>query len=107
MSKIAISAKVTIYKYCIFELKKLIKNVEDLLVPANYTKGATYINIAEGAYLDEAERDISFFTKWNKNPGYSTIAKTVVTLYVLDSLRKINYIAYITKDGFSVFKMGL
>ena len=43
MSKIAISAKEAVYKYCTSELKKLIKDIENLLLPTDYTKRTTYI----------------------------------------------------------------
>ncbi|GHT04870.1 hypothetical protein AGMMS49573_00250 [Endomicrobiia bacterium] len=45
MSKIAISAKEAVYKYCTSEL---IKDIENLLLPTDYTKRTTYINITEG-----------------------------------------------------------
>jgi hypothetical protein len=48
MSKITASAKEAVYEYCIFELKKLVKDIEDLLVPSDYTKRIIYINITEG-----------------------------------------------------------
>jgi hypothetical protein len=68
MSKIAVTAKEAIYKYCIFELKKLIKDIEDLLVPADYPKRTTYISVTEGAYSDETERrDMSFLQNGAKS----------------------------------------
>jgi DNA modification methylase len=61
MSKIAISAKEAIYKYYIFELKKLIKDIEDLSVPADYNKRTTYINITKRTCSYKTERYILFY----------------------------------------------
>jgi site-specific DNA-methyltransferase (cytosine-N4-specific) len=96
MSKIAIKAKQSVFDYDLPELKRLISDIENIIIPANYDKRTKYINITDGAYPNFTEKEISFFTDWNSDNNYSETAKNLVTLCILNSLEKVSYTA---KDG--------
>jgi site-specific DNA-methyltransferase (cytosine-N4-specific) len=96
MSRIAIEAKQSVYKYDLTEIKQLISDIENLSILSNYNKRTLYINITNGAYPENTEKEIAFFTEWNENSNYSKFAKNLVTLCILNSLEKVSYTA---KDG--------
>lgn len=96
MSKIAIKAKESVFDYDLFELKRLITEIEKTAIPESYNKRTPYINITDGAYPNSTEKEISFFTEWNSLSSYSKVAKNLVTLSILNSLEKVSYTA---KDG--------
>jgi len=96
MSKIAIKAKQSVFEYDLSEIKRMISEIEILSMPENYNKRTPYITITEGAYPDNTEKEIAFFTEWNDNNAYSEAAKNLVTLCMLNSLEKVSYTA---KDG--------
>jgi len=96
MSKIAIEAKQSVYNYNLSEIKQLISEIENLEMPTNYNKRTPYINITDGAYPENTEKEIAFFAEWNENSNYSKFAKTLVTLCILNSLERVSYTA---KDG--------
>jgi site-specific DNA-methyltransferase (cytosine-N4-specific) len=95
-SQIAIDAKKSVFEYDTAELKQMIDDVESLQIPNHYTKRTLYINITDGAYPDETEREIAFFTEWNKTSDYSGTAKNLTTLCILNALEKVSYTS---KDG--------
>jgi site-specific DNA-methyltransferase (cytosine-N4-specific) len=96
MSKIAIQAKQAVFDYDLVEIKRLISDIENLSMPETYNKRTPYITITDGAYPDNTEKEIAFFTEWNENSNYSKSAKNLVTLSILNSLEKVSYTA---KDG--------
>ena len=96
MSKIAIEAKQSIYNYDLTEIKQIISEIEYLGIPGNYNNKTPYINITDGAYPESTEKEIAFFSEWNKNNNHSKSAKNLVTLCILNSLEKVSYTA---KDG--------
>jgi site-specific DNA-methyltransferase (cytosine-N4-specific) len=96
MSKIAIQAKQAVFNYDLAEIKLLISDIENLSMPEIYNKRTPYIIITDGAYPENTEKEIAFFTEWNENSNYSKSAKNLVTLCVLNSLEKVSYTA---KDG--------
>ncbi|MDR1973526.1 MAG: DNA adenine methylase [Bacteroidales bacterium] len=96
MSKIAIEAKQAIFEYDLLEIEQLISDIENLSQPENYNKRTKYVTITDGAYPDTTEKEIAFFTDWNKESKYSKITKNLVTLCILNSLEKVSYTA---KDG--------
>ncbi len=57
-----------------------------------YQENDLYLILREGP-IPMKRREISFFTEWNKNSRYSEIAKTLVTLCILNSLEKVSYTA--------------
>ncbi len=96
MSEISIKAKQSVLDYDLSEIKLLISEIENLSMPENYNDRTPYIAITDGAYPENTEREIAFFTKWNNNKKYSEITKNLVTLCILNSLEKVSYTA---KDG--------
>ena len=96
MSKIAIKAKQSAFDYDLIELKRLVSEIENLSMPDNYSKRTPYLAITDGAYPDNTEKEIAFFTEWNNDNKYSEIEKNLVTLCILNSLEKVSYTA---KDG--------
>ncbi|MDR0507445.1 MAG: site-specific DNA-methyltransferase, partial [Dysgonamonadaceae bacterium] len=96
MSKIAIEAKQSVYKYDLKEIKQIISEIEQLEIPENYNRRTPYINITDGAYPENTEKEIAFFTEWNENNNHSKYANNLVTLCILNSLEKVSYTA---KDG--------
>jgi len=96
MSKISIQAKQSVLEYDLEEIKQLISEIENASMPENYSRRTPYITITDGAFPDETEKEIAFFTEWNNNNPYSEITKNLVTLCILNSLEKVSYTA---KDG--------
>jgi site-specific DNA-methyltransferase (cytosine-N4-specific) len=96
MSKIAIEAKQSVYEYDLREIKQIISEIEQLEMPESYSKKTPYINITDGAYPENTEKAIAFFTEWNEDSNHSKSAKNLVTLCILNSLEKVSYTA---KDG--------
>ena len=96
MSEISIKAKQSVLDYDLAEVKQLILEIENLSMPENYSEKTPYITITDGAYPENTEKEIAFFTEWNNNSEYSEIAKNLVTLCILNSLEKVSYTA---KDG--------
>ena len=96
MSGIAIKAKQSVLDYDLAEIKQMILEIENLTIPENYNKRTPYVTITDGAYPDNTEKEIAFFTEWNDNNSFSEPAKNLVTLCILNSLEKVSYTA---KDG--------
>ena len=96
MSEIAIKAKQSVLDYNLMEIKQIILEIESLLMPENYEKRTPYITITDGAYPENTEKEIAFFTEWNNRSKYSEVTKNLVTLCILNSLEKVSYTA---KDG--------
>jgi site-specific DNA-methyltransferase (cytosine-N4-specific) len=96
MSEIAIKAKQSVLDYNLTEIKQMIMEIERLSMSENYEKRTPYITITDGAYPENTEKEIAFFTDWNNQSKYSEITKNLVTLCVLNSLEKVSYTA---KDG--------
>ena len=96
MSEIAIKAKQSVLDYNLAEIKQIISEIESLSMPKNYEEKTPYITITDGAYPENTEKEIAFFTEWNNQSKYSEITKNLVTLCILNSLEKVSYTA---KDG--------
>jgi len=96
MTKIAIKAKSDVMRYDFRELSRLYEDFKRLQIPNNFVANYPYIPITDGAFPEEAERAIMFYTEWIKNSGYSDEAKNLVTLCILNSLETVSYTR---KDG--------
>jgi len=96
MTAIAVNAKQAVFDYKTQELSDLISELERITMPANYSNRTPSLNITEGAYSDETQREIAFYTEWNAASAYSSMAKNLVTLCLLNSLEKVSFTA---KDG--------
>lgn len=91
MSKLSIMVKTAVYDYNIQELMTILEDIRTLKVPKNYKKCTNYVSITNGAYPEKESIAISYFTEHFDNSDYSTIAKNLVKLCILNSLEKISY----------------
>ena len=93
---VSMDAKSRILDYDINELKELLLLITSATRPDTYAKRARYIDITNGAYPPETEKDIPFFTELIAESNYSEMAKKLGTLCIINSLERASYTA---KDG--------
>ena len=91
MSRLSILAKTAVYKYNILELQKVLDDIKTLEVPKDYKRKTKYVSITEGAYPEDEDKAIAFFTEYFDNSSYSGLAKNLVRLCILNSLEKVSY----------------
>ena len=91
MSQLSISAKAAVYDYDIAELQRVLDDIRTLEVPAGYNGHTPSVAITEGAYPEQEDRAIAYFTKHFDESDYSAIAKNLVKLCMLNSLERISY----------------
>lgn len=91
MSKLSIEAKVAVYDYNVDELYDIKKEIERLQVPQDYNGHTNYVTITKGAYPEDEDKAIAYFTAYFENSNYSDIAKKLLKLCILNSLEKISY----------------
>lgn len=96
MTKIAIKAKSDVMKYDFKELSRLYEDFKSIAIPEDYEADYPYIPITDGAFPEETEKAIMYYTQWIKNSDYSDAAKNLVTLCILNSLE---IVSYTRKDG--------
>lgn len=95
-SNIAIAAKQNVFKYDIKELHQLILELEQVSVPDDFNDHFEYITITDGAFPEQTEKDVVFYTRWIENSIYSENVKNLVKLCILNCLEPISYTS---KDG--------
>ena len=91
ISDIAIKAKANCAIYDIDEIKKLIADVERMVVPSTYKGKTPYIKITQYAYPEDTEIFLSYIKDWNEKSNYSIETKNLLTLCIINSLEKISY----------------
>lgn len=96
MTKIAIEAKSGVMRYDVAELSRMCEEFKTLEMPHDYRADFPYIPITDGAFPEETERAVVFYTRWIKDSHYSDAAKNLVTLCILNSLEAVSYTR---KDG--------
>lgn len=96
MTQIAIRAKDSVMSYDIEELKRIYNDFQLLEVPPTYDKKFDYISITDGAFPEETERQLMYYTEWVKSSNYSDISKNLITLCIINSLEESSYTR---KDG--------
>ena len=96
MSSVAIYAKGNITKYNISELYETLLYLQSLHRPQNYINKINSINITFGAFPNDTEFDISFFSEMIGLSKFSEEAKGLARLCLLNSLESVSYTA---KDG--------
>lgn len=96
ISAVAINAKSAVMRYDIHEIQQLIKDVSKLTVPSDYDKRTPYIAITRDAYPQENELFLAYIHDWNETSEYSSEAKNLLTLCVINSLERCSYT---TKSG--------
>lgn len=95
-SSIALEAKRNVFSYNLEELKTLIDEIQGIQVPADFDGSFNYITITDGAFPEQTEKDVVFFTNWIENSHYSDAVKTLVKLCILNCLEPVSYTS---KDG--------
>jgi site-specific DNA-methyltransferase (cytosine-N4-specific) len=96
MTTAAMSAKSNIAHYDISELHGLADYISGLKRPTGYEKRAKSITITNGAYPDETELDIPYYTEQIAISSFSDEAKGLARLCLLNSLERLSYTS---KDG--------
>lgn len=96
ISAVSIKAKSAVMRYDVDEIRRLIEDVSNLIVPADYNKRTPYIVITRDAYPQENELFLAYIHEWNEVSEYSPEAKNLLTLCVINSLERCSYT---TKSG--------
>lgn len=95
-SNISIESKQNVFKYDIHELERFISQIKELITPKDFQGHFDYITITDGAFPEQTEKDVVFFTDWIKNSAYTPEIKTLAKLCMLNCLEPISYTS---KDG--------
>lgn len=95
-SNIAIETKKNVYNYNIQELRRFINQIKDLSTPNDYDGNFDYITITDGAFPEQTEKDVVYYTNWIKDSDYTPVIKTLAKLCILNCLEPISYTS---KDG--------
>lgn len=96
ISAVSIKAKAAVMRYDINEIKQMIKDVSKLTIPVGYDRRTPYIAITQDAYPEENELFLAYIHEWNETSNYSSEAKNLLTLCVINSLERCSYT---TKSG--------
>ncbi len=96
MSKISISAKSTVFDYDLEELNNLVKDIETLKTPEDYTNITPYISTTKDGYPEQTAKDLAFYDAYFSASEYSNEAKILLKLCFLNTLENISYSK---KDG--------
>lgn len=96
ISAVSIKAKAAVLDYDIKELSTLLEEVRHLDVPADYDKRTPYVRITQDAYPEKTEVFLQFISDWRDSSDYSSIAKNLLTLCIINSLERCSYTS---KDG--------
>lgn len=91
MSGLSISAKTAVFDYDVVELRQILGEIRNLRIPHDYNGHTNYISITVGAYPEEEDRAIAYFTEYFERSAHSDIAKKLVRLCILNSLERISY----------------
>lgn len=91
MSEVAIKVKSFALKYDADEIQRLIDEVKELQLPAQYPYKTQQIVITEDAYPEKTQKFLHFIQEWNRLASYSEEVKHLLTLCVVNSLEKISY----------------
>lgn len=96
MTKISIKAKDSVMLYDIEELHRIYTDFQNINIPESYEKKFNYIPITDGAFPENSEKQLMYYTDWINSSSYSDIAKNLVILCILNSLE---ISSYTRKDG--------
>ena len=95
-SKVVVDAKNSIFNYDLNELEDARAWVMDYVLPTDYDGTINHINITDGAYTREIDRELAYVSEWNRNSKFSEELKNLIKLCVLNTLEQVSYTA---KDG--------
>lgn len=96
MTGISVGAKDSAMSYDLAELHAIFSDFQNVVIPKGFSKKFAYIPITDGAFPEESEKEVVYFTEWIKNSNYSDIAKNLFVLCILNSLE---ISSYTRKDG--------
>lgn len=96
MSKASMYAKGNLALYDVDELHRLVKFIASIERPKSYMTRTRSIKITDSAYPDETALDIPFFSEAIKNSSFSSEAKGLANLCLVNCLERLSYTA---KDG--------
>jgi site-specific DNA-methyltransferase (cytosine-N4-specific) len=96
MTAAAMYAKSNIAQYNVDELNAFLSYIRSAIRPNDYDKCVNYINITNGAYPKDTERDIPYFSDLIGQSHFSPETKGLGTLCILNSLERVSFTA---KDG--------
>lgn len=91
VSAVSIKTKAAIQRYDTNEIKALIRDVEALSVPLNYSGCTPYIRITQDAYPEKNEKFLHYIAVWRDESEYSENAKDLLTLCIINSLERCSY----------------
>lgn len=89
ISEVSIKAKSAVMRYDANEIRRLIEDVKNLTVPADYHKSTPYITITRDAYPQENERFLAYIHDWNEQSVYSPEAKIYLHFVLLTRLKDV------------------
>ena len=96
MTKISIKAKDALMMYDVMELRKIYEDFCNAQIPPDYDGKFPYISMTDGAFPDDSEREVVYFSEWLDNYECSDIAKNLFKLCIINSLETSSYTR---KDG--------
>lgn len=91
ISGVAIVAKANVMNYDAVELQRLMDEFSSLAMPADYLGKTPYITITDTAYPEDNERFIQFAAEWIEGSDFSSAAKNLFTLCMINSLERCSY----------------
>ena len=91
IADVSIKAKAACTQYNLDELRELLKSVNDLVVPSDYNTKTPYISITQYAYPEETEIFLQYISDWRDHSDFSSLAKNLLTLCIINSLERISY----------------
>jgi len=96
LSEIAINAKNDVYLYDLNELDKILLEIKNIDMNFDNISNFSHLSITKGAFPEETEKELMFFSKWAEDSSYSVQAKNLIKLCIINILEQISYTA---KDG--------
>lgn len=91
ISNISLKVKSNCIHYDLSELNEMLQSIVELDAPDDYHKKTPYITITQDAYPEETERYLQFISDWRDNSNFSSTAKNLLTLCIINSLERISY----------------
>lgn len=91
IADVSLKAKAACTQYNLDELREMLKEVKSLVVPPNYNKKTPYVTITQDAYPEETEIFLQYISDWRDNSAFSSLAKNLLTLCIINSLERISY----------------
>ena len=67
MTKISIKAKDALMMYDVMELRKIYEDFCNAQIPPDYDGKFPYISMTDGAFPDDSEREVFYFSEWLYN----------------------------------------